>query len=309
MQNGAQVIDINMDDGMLDGFTAMAKFCRLIASEPDISRVPLCIDSSKFVIEAGLQNTQGKCIVNSISLKEGEDEFVAKAATVRRYFAAVVVMAFDEQGQATDVEGKVRICKRSYDILVNRAHLAPQDIIFDANILTIGTGLSEHNRYGLNFLEAIPLIKAACRGARVSGGLSNLTFAFRGMEAVREAMHAVFLYHALQVGFDMAIVNAGSLPVYNTIAPELVRMCEDLLFDRTEEATEHLLTYAKGLTAQGKAVKQDDAWRSLPVQARLEHALVHGIDAHMVEDTEAARLLKDLYPRPLNVIEGRSWPA
>lgn len=305
VENGAQVIDINMDDGLLDGVKAMGKFCRLVASEPDIAKVPLCIDSSKFeVVEAGLQCSQGKCIVNSISLKEGEEDFVAKATVVRRHGAAVVVMAFDETGQATDVEGKVRICKRSYDILVQRVGMAPQDIIFDPNILTIGTGLAEHSRYGLNVLEAIPLIKKACPGARISGGLSNLSFAFRGMEAVREAMHAVFLYHAVQAGLDMAIVNAGCLPVYDTIAAPLVKLCEDLLFDRDPEATEHLLVLAKTMTAGGKVEKPDDAWRRASVEERLEHALVHGIDAHIVEDTEEARQNGVRYPRPLNVIEG-----
>eukprot|EP00048_Salpingoeca_helianthica_P021694 m.13842 g.13842 ORF g.13842 m.13842 type:complete len:1244 (-) comp6297_c0_seq2:195-3926(-) len=308
VENGAQVIDINMDDGMLDGVKAMGKFCRLIASEPDIAKIPLCIDSSKFeVIEAGLEATQGKCIVNSISLKEGEADFIAKARTIRRHGAAVVVMAFDEQGQATEVADKLRICKRSYDILVSPAvGMSPSDIIFDPNILTIGTGMTEHAKYGMYVLESLPLIHRECPGARTSGGLSNLSFSFRGMEAVREAMHACFLYHGIKAGLDMAIVNAGCLPVYDTIDPTLIKLCEDLLFDRSPDATENLLVHAKSMSkdSKGAAKETEGEWRSLPVQERLRHALVHGIDTYVVEDTELARQMSDLYPRPLNVIEG-----
>lgn len=307
VENGAQVIDINMDDGMLDGVKAMGKFCRLIATEPDIAKIPLCIDSSKFeVIEAGLEATQGKCIVNSISLKEGEADFIAKARTIRRHGAAVVVMAFDEKGQATEVQEKVRICKRSYDILVSPAvGMSPSDIIFDPNILTIGTGMTEHAKYGIYVLEALPLIHRACPLARTSGGLSNLSFSFRGMESVREAMHAVFLYHGIKAGLDMAIVNAGCLPVYDTIEASLIKLCEDLLFDRTPDATDNLLAHAKSMSKEGKVNKETEGeWRSLPVQERLRYALVHGIDAYVVEDTELARQMKALYPRPLNVIEG-----
>lgn len=242
VENGAQVIDINMDDGMLDGVAAMTHFCNLIASEPDVCKVPLCIDSSKFeVVEAGLRCTQGKCIVNSISLKEGEDDFLAKARIIKQYGAAVVVMAFDEDGQAVSVEDKVGICARSYKLLTEKVGFNPFDIIFDPNILTIATGMEEHNGYGEAFIQCIPLIKAACPGCRISGGVSNLSFSFRGKNVIRESMHAVFLYHAIKAGMDMGIVNAGAMPLYTEIAPELLELCENLLWNRDPEGTEKLL--------------------------------------------------------------------
>ncbi|GLD64257.1 methionine synthase isoform X1, partial [Lates japonicus] len=246
VEMGAQVLDINMDEGMLEGPTAMARFCNFIASEPDIARVPLCIDSSNFsVIEAGLKCCQGKCIVNSISLKEGEEEFLLRAATVKRYGAAVVVMAFDEEGQATDTDRKVEICGRAYKLLVTKVGFDPNDIIFDPNILTIGTGMEEHNDYAVNFIRATKLIKETLPRARVSGGLSNLSFSFRGMEVIREAMHGAFLYHAIKDGMDMGIVNAGNLPVYDDINKELLLLCENLIWNRDADATEKLLAYAQ----------------------------------------------------------------
>uniref|UniRef100_A0A6Q2XT27 Methionine synthase n=1 Tax=Esox lucius TaxID=8010 RepID=A0A6Q2XT27_ESOLU len=305
VEMGAQVLDINMDEGMLEGPAAMARFCCLIASEPDIARVPLCIDSSNFsVIEAGLKCCQGKCIVNSISLKEGEDEFLQRAATVRRYGAAVVVMAFDEEGQATETERKVDICSRAYHLLVNKVGFDPNDIIFDPNILTIGTGMEEHNEYAINFIKATKLIKESLPGARISGGLSNLSFSFRGMEVIREAMHGAFLYHAIKDGMDMGIVNAGSLPVYDDIDKELLLMCENLIWNRDPDATEKLLLYAQSCAKGGKKVIQTDEWRLGTVEERLEYALIKGIDKYVVEDTEEARAQQDRYPRPLHVIEG-----
>ncbi|XP_072612004.1 methionine synthase isoform X6 [Vulpes vulpes] len=246
VEMGAQVLDINMDDGMLDGSSAMTKFCNFIASEPDIAKVPLCIDSSNFaVIEAGLKCCQGKCIVNSISLKEGEDDFLEKARKIKKFGAAVVVMAFDEEGQATETDTKIRVCIRAYHLLVNKLGFNPNDIIFDPNILTIGTGMEEHNLYAVNFIHATKIIKETLPGVRVSGGLSNLSFSFRGMEAIREAMHGVFLYHAIKFGMDMGIVNAGSLPVYDDIHKELLQLCEDLIWNKDPEATEKLLRYAQ----------------------------------------------------------------
>ncbi|XP_053567860.1 methionine synthase isoform X2 [Bombina bombina] len=275
VEMGAQVLDINMDDGMLDGPSAMAKFCNFIASEPDISKVPLCIDSSNFaVIEAGLKCCQGKCIVNSISLKEGEEDFLAKANTIKKFGAAVVVMAFDEIGQATDTETKVSVCTRAYNLLVEKLNFNPNDIIFDPNILTIGTGMEEHDKYAIHFINATKMIKETLKGAKISGGLSNLSFSFRGMEVIREAMHGVFLYHAIKIGMDMGIVNAGNLPVYDDIDKELLQLCEDLIWNKDPEATEKLLKYAQG------------------------------IDKYVVEDTEEARLNNKLYPRPLHIIEG-----
>uniref|UniRef100_A0A668ACQ3 Methionine synthase n=1 Tax=Myripristis murdjan TaxID=586833 RepID=A0A668ACQ3_9TELE len=305
VEMGAQVLDINMDEGMLEGPTAMARFCNLIASEPDIARVPLCIDSSNFsVIEAGLKCCQGKCIVNSISLKEGEEEFLSRAATVRRYGAAVVVMAFDEEGQATDTERKVEICTRAYKLLVNNVGFDPNDIIFDPNILTIGTGMEEHNDYAINFITATKVIKETLPGARVSGGLSNLSFSFRGMEAIREAMHGAFLYHAIKDGMDMGIVNAGNLPVYDDIDKELLLLCENLIWNRDSDATEKLLTYAQNNAKGGKKVVHTDEWRQGCVEERLEYALIKGIEKYVLEDTEECRSLTDRYPRPLHVIEG-----
>ncbi|XP_070847286.1 methionine synthase [Chaetodon trifascialis] len=305
VEMGAQVLDINMDEGMLEGPTAMARFCNYIASEPDIARVPLCIDSSNFsVVEAGLKCCQGKCIVNSISLKEGEEEFLLRAATVKRYGAAVVVMAFDEEGQATDTDRKVEICTRAYQLLVSKVGFNPSDIIFDPNILTIGTGMEEHNEYAVNFIRATKLIKETLPRARVSGGLSNLSFSFRGMEVIREAMHGAFLYHAIKDGMDMGIVNAGNLPVYDDIDKHLLLLCENLIWNRDADATEKLLAYAQSNVKGGKKVVQTDEWREGSVEDRLEYALIKGIEKHVVEDVEECRAQVDRYSRPLHIIEG-----
>jgi len=305
VENGAQILDINMDEGMLDGPTAMARFCNLISSEPDISKVPLCIDSSNFaVIEAGLKTSQGKCVVNSISLKAGEADFMEKANIIRRFGGAVVVMAFDELGQAADRDRKVEICVRSFRILVDRVGFNPNDIIFDPNILTIATGIEEHNNYGKDFIEATKLIKEQCPGCRISGGVSNFSFSFRGKEFVREAMHSVFLYHAIKNGMDMGIVNAGCLPLYDDIPKDLLKICEDLLWNLDPEGTDKLLEYSLSHSAGAKAEVVVDEWRSKNVQERLQHSLVKGIDKFVVEDTAEARINTSLYPRPLNVIEG-----
>jgi 5-methyltetrahydrofolate--homocysteine methyltransferase len=303
VQNGAQVIDINMDDALLDGAEAMTRFLRLIAGERDISSVPVMIDSSKWeVLEAGLQNTQGKSIVNSISLKDGEETFLERAALIRRYGAAVVVMAFDEKGQATEIDEKVRICKRAYDILVNKAGFAPEDIIFDPNILTVATGIEEHNNYAINFIEATRQIKKVCPGAKVSGGVSNISFSFRGNELVREAMHSAFLYHAIAAGMDMGIVNAGQLAVYEDIPKDLLQAVEDVLFNRRPDATERLLTMSETVKGSGqKASGEDLAWRDAPVSERLKQALVKGIDKYIEIDVEEAR---KSVTRCLDVIEG-----
>ncbi|XP_029954265.1 methionine synthase [Salarias fasciatus] len=305
VEMGAQVLDVNMDEGMLEGPSAMARFCNFIASEPDIARVPLCIDSSNFsVIEAGLKCCQGKCIVNSISLKEGEQEFLLRAATVKRFGAAVVVMAFDEEGQATDIERKVDICTRAYSLLRSKLGFDPNDIIFDPNILTIGTGMEEHNDYAVNFIRATKLIKETLPRARVSGGLSNLSFSFRGMETIREAMHGAFLYHAIQDGMDMGIVNAGSLPVYDDIDKELLLLCENLIWNRDAEATEKLLAYAQNSVKGVKKVAQADEWRSSSVEDRLEYALIKGIEKYVIEDVVECQTHVDRYSRPLHIIEG-----
>lgn len=303
VQNGAQVIDINMDDALLDGVEAMTRFLRLIAGERDISSVPVMIDSSKWeVLEAGLQNTQGKSIVNSISLKDGEETFLERAALIRRYGAAVVVMAFDEKGQATETDEKVRICKRAYDILINKAGFAPEDIIFDPNILTVATGIEEHNNYAINFIEATRQIKKVCPGAKVSGGVSNISFSFRGNELVREAMHSAFLYHAIAAGMDMGIVNAGQLAVYEDIPKDLLQAVEDVLFNRRPDATERLLTLAETVKGSGqKASGEDLTWREAPVTERLKQALVKGIDKYIEIDVEEAR---KSVTRCLDVIEG-----
>ena len=305
VENGAQILDINMDEGMLDGPAAMARFCNLISSEPDIAKVPLCIDSSNFdVITAGLKTSQGKCLVNSISLKGGEADFIEKAKIVRRFGGAVVVMAFDETGQAADRDRKVEICQRSFRILVDKVGFNPNDIIFDPNILTIATGIEEHNNYGKDFIEATRMIKETCKGCRVSGGVSNFSFSFRGKEFVREAMHSVFLYHAIKAGLDMGIVNAGCLPLYDDIPKPLLRICEDLLWNTDPDGTEKLLEYAQQNAPGAKAEAVVDEWRNQPVQERLQYSLVKGIDKFVVEDTEEARIDTALYPRPLNVIEG-----
>jgi len=305
VENGAQILDINMDEGMLDGPTAMTRFMNLISSEPDVAKVPLCIDSSNFqVIEAGLKCCQGKCIVNSISLKEGEEEFIRKAKIVRRFGAAVVVMAFDEEGQAADAERKVAICVRSFNILTKKVGFSPHDIIFDPNILTIATGIEEHNGYGIAFIEACSQIKKLCPGCRVSGGVSNISFSFRGMEQIREAMHSVFLYHAIKAGLDMGIVNAGNLPVYDDIDPKLLQLCESILWNTDPNATEKLLEFAQTAVKGVKPAEMIDDWKCKPVEERIEQALVKGIDKYIVEDTEEARQNVDKYPRPLNIIEG-----
>ncbi len=302
VQNGAQIIDINMDEGLLDSELAMTTFLKLLAAEPDIARVPLMIDSSKWsVIEAGLKCVAGKAVVNSISLKEGEAPFLAQARTIRRYGAAVVVMAFDEAGQADTAARKIEICERAYRLLTGIGFPA-EDIIFDPNIFAVATGIEEHDRYALDFIEACREIKARCPGVRISGGLSNLSFAFRGNEAVRRAMHSVFLFHAIPAGLDMAIVNAGQLDVYDALDPELREACEDVVLARRPDATDRLITLAGRFSGKGEAaVKQSEAWRDLPVTKRLEHALVHGIDAHVIPDTEEARLAA---ARPIDVIEG-----
>ncbi|WP_199553680.1 methionine synthase [Sandaracinobacteroides hominis] len=299
---GAQVIDVNMDEGLLDSELAMETFLKLLAAEPDIARVPLMIDSSKWsVIEAGLKCTAGKAIVNSISMKEGEEQFLHHARIVRRYGAAAVVMAFDEVGQADTAERKLEICARAYDLLVADG-FPPSDIIFDPNVFAVATGIEEHDRYAIDFIEACRAIKARCPHARISGGLSNLSFAFRGNEAVRRAMHSVFLYHAIPAGMDMAIVNAGQLEVYDQLDPELREACEDVILMRRPDATDRLITLASRFSNQVQVTeKLTEEWRNLPVSERLSHALVNGIDAYVVADTEEARLLAD---RPISVIEG-----
>ncbi|WP_265564266.1 methionine synthase [Sphingomicrobium arenosum] len=302
VENGAMVVDVNMDEALLDGAEAMATFLKRITAEPDIARVPVMVDSSKWsVIEAGLQCVSGKPIVNSISLKEGEAEFLRLAAKVRDYGAAVVVMAFDETGQADTKARKVEICKRAYDLLVANDFPA-HDIIFDPNIFAVATGIDEHRRYGVDFIEAVREIKAGCPEVQISGGLSNLSFSFRGNETVRRALHSVFLYHAIPAGLSMAIVNAGQLDVYDEIDPELRDACEDVLFDRDEGATDRLIELAQSYQGQGaKASAKDDSWRELPVEARLEHALVKGLDAQIEADVEEAR---QQAARALDVIEG-----
>ncbi|MEQ1795764.1 MAG: methionine synthase [Nitrospira sp.] len=302
VEGGAQIIDINMDEGMLDSKAAMEKFLRLIASEPDICKVPIMVDSSKWeVLETGLKNIQGKAIVNSISLKEGEQKFVDQATLVHRYGAAVVVMAFDEQGQADTLERKKEICARSYKILTERVGLPAPDIIFDPNILTVATGIEEHNNYAVNFIEATRWIKQNLPGAKVSGGISNISFSFRGNNVVREAMHAAFLYHAIKAGLDMGIVNAGQLAVYEEIPKDLLGLVEDVLLNRRPDATERLVNFAETVKQKGKAVVKDDEWRKGTVEERLSHALVKGITDYIDLDTEEAR---QKYPKPLSVIEG-----
>ena len=303
VENGAQVIDVNMDEGMLDSEAAMRRFLSLVAAEPDIARVPVMIDSSKWrVIEAGLKCMQGKCIVNSISLKEGEAEFLRQARLARRYGAAVVVMAFDEQGQADTLGRRTAICRRAYDLLIDQADFAPEDIIFDPNIFAVATGLEEHARYGLDYLEAARWIRANLPHAQVSGGLSNLSFSFRGNDAVREAMHIAFLVHAVRAGMSMGIVNAGQLGVYEEIEPTLLERVEDVILNRRADATERLVEFADTVkTGGGKAAKEDDAWRRAPVRERLVHALVTGTATHVLADTEEARLGA---ARPIEVIEG-----
>ncbi|SDB86411.1 methionine synthase (B12-dependent) [Paraburkholderia lycopersici] len=306
VENGAQVIDVNMDEAMLDSKAAMVRFMNLIASEPDIARVPVMIDSSKWdVIEAGLQCVQGKAIVNSISLKEGKDAFVHHAKLIRRYGAASVVMAFDEQGQADTFERKTTICQRSYDILVNEVGFAPEDIIFDPNIFAVATGIEEHNNYAVDFIEATRWIKQHLPYAKVSGGVSNVSFSFRGNDPVREAIHTVFLYHAIQAGMDMGIVNAGQLGVYAELDPELRERVEDVVLNRRPDATDRLLEIADKFKTGAAKKEENLEWRNQDVEKRLAHALVHGITNFIVEDTEEARVkIMGGGGRPINVIEG-----
>jgi 5-methyltetrahydrofolate--homocysteine methyltransferase len=311
VENGANIIDINVDEALIDGEATMAKFLNLIAAEPDITKVPVMIDSSKWtVLEVGLQCLQGKGIVNSISLKDGEEEFLRRARLLRRYGAAAVVMAFDEQGQAASRDEKVRICTRAYKLLTEKIGFPPEDIIFDPNILTVATGIEEHNNYAVDFIEATRIIKQTLPHAKVSGGLSNISFSFRGNNPVREAMHTVFLYHAIRAGMDMAIVNAGMLGNYDEIEPKLRELCEDVLLNRSPDATEKLIIQADAIKAQLDAAKAGgvvaaqapvDAWRNTSVEERLKHALVKGIDTYVESDTEECR---QKYPRPLDIIEG-----
>ena len=302
VQGGANLLDVNMDEGMIDSEAAMVRFLNLIGSEPEIARIPIMIDSSKWsVIEAGLKCVQGKAVVNSISLKNGEEEFLHHAQLIRRYGAAAIVMAFDEKGQADSFQRKSEICARAYNLLTQRAEFPANDIIFDPNILTVATGLDEHRNYAVDFIEATRWIKQNLPGARVSGGVSNISFSFRGNNTVREAMHAAFLYHAIRAGLDMAIVNAGQLAVYEEIEPELRERVEDVLLNRRDDATERMVEFAERVKAKGKAPVADETWRKQPVEERLKHALVKGIVDHIDVDTEEAR---QKCRRPLDVIEG-----
>jgi 5-methyltetrahydrofolate--homocysteine methyltransferase len=302
VRGGANLIDVNMDADLLEGEDAMRTFLNVIATEPEVARLPVMIDSSKWsVLEAGLQSIQGKGIVNSISLKEGEEEFLAHARRVRDYGAGVVVMAFDEEGQATTVERRVEICERAYRLLVDQVGFAPEDIVFDPNVLAVATGIEEHDDYARAFIECLPLIKERCPGVRTSGGISNLSFSFRGNDVVREAMHAVFLYHAIRAGLDMGIVNAGQLAVYEDVEPELLERVEDVIFNRRPDATERLVEIAEQVRGEGTRRELDLAWREGTVEKRLEHALVHGIVDYVEADTEEARIRAR---RPLDVIEG-----
>ncbi len=302
VRGGANLLDVNMDADLLDSERAMTTFLNLIATEPEVARIPVMIDSSRWsVLEAGLKCVQGKGVVNSISLKEGEEPFLDQARRIRDFGAGVVVMAFDEQGQADTADRKVAICGRAYDLLVNEAGFAPDDIIFDPNVLAVATGIPEHNGYAKAFLEALPLIKERCPGARTSGGISNLSFSFRGNDVVREAMHSAFLFYAVRAGLDMGIVNAGQLAVYQDIPADLLELVEDVLFDRRPDATDRLVEFAATVTGEGKKRTVDLSWREAPVADRLSHALVHGIVDFIEDDTEEAR---QLLPRPLDVIEG-----
>src|SRR5256714_1973239 len=303
VQGGANILDVNMDEGMIDSEAAMTRFLNLIASEPEIARIPIMIDSSKWsVIEAGLKCVQGKCVVNSISLKNGEEELLREARVIRRYGAAAIVMAFDEQGQADNFQRKIDICSRAYKLLTERADFPASDIIFDPNILTVATGLEEHRNYAVDFMEATRWIKKNLPGARVSGGVSNISFSFRGNNTVREAMHAAFLFHAIRAGLDMGIVNAGQLAVYEVIEPDLREQVEDVLLNRRADATERLVDFAGRVQAKVKEPVQEKAWRSAPVEERLKHALVQGVVDFIETDTEEARCK---FSKPLQVIEGQ----
>jgi 5-methyltetrahydrofolate--homocysteine methyltransferase len=302
VQGGANLLDVNMDEGMIDSEAAMVRFLNLIGSEPEITRIPIVVDSSKWsVIEAGLKCLQGKAVVNSISLKNGEEDFLRQARLIRRYGAAAIVMAFDEQGQADNLQRKIEICTRAYDLLTKHANFPASDIIFDPNILTVATGLEEHRNYAVDFMEATRWIKKNLPGARVSGGVSNISFSFRGNNTVREAMHAAFLFHAIRAGLDMGIVNAGQLAVYEEIEPELRERVEDVLLNRRDDATERLVDFAENVKAKDKTRVPDEAWRAEPVEGRLKHALVKGITDYIDTDTEEAR---QKCKRPLEVIEG-----
>ena len=305
VESGAQVIDINMDDALLDGVAAMTTFLNLVQSEPDIARIPIMIDSSKFeIIEAGLKCVQGKCIVNSISMKEGEQKFIEQAIICKNFGAAVIVMAFDEVGQADTKIRKVEICHRAYKILTEQVGFAPEDIIFDPNIFAIATGIEEHNNYAVDFIEATREIKNLMPLTKVSGGVSNVSFSFRGNDHVREAIHSVFLFHAIKAGMDMGIVNAGQLVIYDEIEPTLKQLCEDVILNKNNDdngATERLIAFAETVKAKGKETVKDETWRNESVEKRMEHALVHGITEYIDTDTEEARLK---YPKPLDVIEG-----
>jgi 5-methyltetrahydrofolate--homocysteine methyltransferase len=302
VRGGANLLDVNMDADLLDSERAMTTFLNVIATEPEVARIPIMVDSSRWsVLETGLKCLQGKGVVNSISLKEGEEPFLEQARTIRRYGAGVVVMAFDEQGQAETVERKVAICERAYRLLVDQVGLPPEDIVFDPNVLAVATGIEEHDEFAKNFIEALPLIKERCPGARTSGGISNLSFSFRGNDVVREAMHAAFLYHAIQAGLDMGIVNAGQLAVYQDLPGDLLEHVEDVIFNRRPDATERLVALADSYRGEGTRRELDVAWRDAPVEKRIEHALVHGIVDHIEADTEEAR---QAFERPLDVIEG-----
>ncbi len=302
VQGGANLLDVNMDEGMIDSEAAMVRFLNLIGSEPEITRIPIVIDSSKWsVIEAGLKCLQGKAVVNSISLKNGEEDFLRQARLIRRYGAAAIIMAFDEQGQADNFQRKIEICARAYDLLTKQAGFPASDIIFDPNILTVATGLEEHRNYAVDFIKATQWIKKNLPGARVSGGVSNISFSFRGNNTVREAMHAAFLYHAIRAGLDMGIINAGQLAVYEEIDPQLRERVEDVLLNRRDDATERLVEFAENVKAKGKTPVADKAWRKEPVEERLKHALVKGIVDYIDIDTEEAR---QTCKRPLDVIEG-----
>ena len=302
VRGGANLLDVNMDAGLLDSERAMTTFLNLIATEPEVARIPVMIDSSKWsVLKAGLKCVQGKGVVNSISLKEGEEVFLEHARRIRDFGAGAVVMAFDEQGQADTRDRKVAICGRAYDLLVNEAGFAPDDIIFDSNVLAVATGIAEHRGYAKAFIEALPLIKERCPGARTSGGISNLSFSFRGNDVVREAMHSAFLFHAVKAGLDMGIVNAGQLAVYQDIPADLLELVEDVIFDRRPDATDRLVTFASTVSGSGTKREIDLSWREAPVAGRLAHALVQGIVDFIEEDTEEAR---QQAARPLDVIEG-----
>lgn len=301
-ESGAQVLDVNMDDALLDGEKAMTTFLNLLQSEPDIAKIPIMIDSSKFsIIQAGLKCVQGKCIVNSISMKEGVEKFVEQAHICKSFGAAVVVMAFDEKGQADTRQRRIDICSKAYDILTKEVGYDPEDIIFDPNIFAIATGIEEHNNYAVDFIEATRTIKKKMPLAKISGGVSNISFSFRGNEPVREAMHSVFLYYAIKAGMDMGIVNAGQLVVYDEIEPRLRELCEDVILNHHADATDKLLAFAETVKAKDKSAVKDEAWRNTPVEERLKHALINGITDYIEGDTEEARLK---YPKPLDVIEG-----